>query len=67
MDNETEPIVDVDPDWHPSFVFLPHRTVGNKWVWGKCYKRIVWRYTGTGFHTEPFREYGTLFDVLMQS
>lgn len=56
-------IVSVQIDWWPSFALLPHRTVSGKWImWRRCYKRIVWRYTG--FADEPFTEYGELFDVL---
>jgi hypothetical protein len=56
-------IVAIEIDWWPSFALLPHRTVGGKWIfWQRCYKRIVWRYTG--FTDEPFTEYGELFDVI---
>lgn len=55
-------IIAVEVGWYRSFVFLPTRTVSNRWVWGRCYKRIVWIYTG--FADEPYAQYGSLFDVL---
>ena len=56
-------LVAVQIDWWPSFALLPHRTIAGRWIWfSKCYKRIVWRYTG--FHEEPFTEYATMFDIL---
>lgn len=55
-------VVGIEIDWYPSFALLPRRTVSNKWIWGKCYKRIVWCYNG--FTDEPFTQYGDLFDLL---
>ena len=56
-------LVAVQIDWWPSFALLPHRTITGEWIWfRKCYKRIVWRYTG--FVDEPFTEYATMFDIL---
>lgn len=55
-------LVTVQHDWWRSFALFPHRTISDKWIWGRCYKRVVWRYTG--FTDEPFTEYGTLFDVM---
>lgn len=58
-------LVTVQIGWWPSFAVFPHRTVSNKWIWGRCYKRIVWRYTG--FTDEPFTEYGNAFDILVHT
>jgi len=56
-------LVTVQIDWWPSFAVFPHRTITGQWIWfRKCYKRIVWRYTG--MHEEPFTEYATMFDIL---
>jgi len=56
-------IVNVEHDWVPIFVFLPHRTISNQWVWfKKVYYRRVWVYTG--FIDEPETQYGELFDVI---
>ena len=53
----------VQIDWWPSFALWPARTISGRWIWlRKCYKRIVWRYTG--FVDEPFTEYATMFDIL---
>jgi hypothetical protein len=61
----TGDLVAVQIDWWKSFVIFPHKSITNNWIWGSCYKRIVWRYTG--FIDEPFTEYGTLFDVLQST
>jgi len=59
-------IVAVEHDWVPTFVFLPHRTIGGRWVWlKKVYCRRVWVYTG--FVDEPETQYGELLDVLVSS
>jgi hypothetical protein len=64
---ERDPIVNVEIAWYKTFALLPHRTIGNRWVWmEQCYKRIVWRGTFS-FHIEPFSEYATLFEILAQS
>jgi len=64
-DTEVGRIVTVQIDWWPSFAIFPHRTITGQWIWlSKCYKRIVWRYTG--FVDEPFTEYGTMFEILAE-
>lgn len=56
-------VVSIERDWCPVFVFMPHRTVSNRWVWfKKVYSRRVWVYTG--FIDEPETQYGELFDIL---
>jgi hypothetical protein len=56
-------IVNIEHDWAPTFVFLPHRTISNQWVWlKKVYCRRVWVYTG--FIDEPETQYGNLIDVI---
>ena len=56
-------IVNIEHDWVPIFVFLPHRTISERMVWlKKVYCRRVWVYTG--FIDEPETQYGTMFDVL---
>lgn len=56
-------VVGVEHDWVKTFVLLPRRTVGNRWVWLKSvYIRRVWVYTG--FIDEPETQYGDLFDIL---
>ena len=56
-------VVSVEHDWVKTFVLLPHRTIGRRWVWLKSvYVRRVWVYTG--FVDEPETQYGDLFDVL---
>lgn len=53
----------VEHDWVPTFVFLPRRTVGGRWVWlKKIYCRRVWVYNG--FIDEPDTQYGDIFDIL---
>lgn len=65
LDPEINKIVAVQINWWPSFALFPHRTIGGQWIWfRKCYKRIVWRYTG--FTDEPFTEYATMFDILAE-
>jgi hypothetical protein len=56
-------IVDIEHNWTATFVFLPRRTISNRWVWfKKVYCRRVWVYTG--FIDEPETHYGELFDVI---
>jgi hypothetical protein len=65
LPNKLGQLVTVQIDWWPSFALFPHRTITGKWIWFcKCYKRIVWRYTG--FTDEPFTEYATMFDILQE-
>lgn len=53
----------VDRPWAEKFAWLPCRTLGGRWVWmSHIYHRRVWRYTV--FVSEPFSEYGDVFDVL---
>jgi hypothetical protein len=56
-------IVAMEHDWIKTFILLPHRTIGHRWVWLKrIYVRKVW--ICTGFHIEPETQYGELFDIL---
>ena len=56
-------VVSVKHDWVETFVLLPHRTIGGRWVWlKKIYVRRVWVYTG--FIDEPETQYGDLFEIL---
>lgn len=56
-------VVSVEKDWAETFVLLPHRTIGRRWVWlKKVYVRRVWVYTG--FIDEPETQYAELFDIL---
>jgi hypothetical protein len=58
-------VVGIEHDWVPTFVLLPHKTIGNKYVWfKKVYVRRVWVYTG--FIDEPETQYAELFDILSQ-
>jgi hypothetical protein len=51
--------------WHEVFAWWPVRTVNGRYVWlRKIYKRKFWVVWGTGFHMEPYVEYGDLFDIL---
>lgn len=60
---ETGTVVAVEHDWVQTFAFLPHRTIGGRWVWlKKIYCRRVWVYTG--FVDEPETQYGNMFDIL---
>lgn len=53
----------VEHGWVKTFVILPRRTVGGRWVWlQKVYCRRVWVYTG--FVDEPETQYANLFDIL---
>lgn len=53
----------IEHGWVKTFVFLPRKTVSNRWVWlKKVYMRRVWVYTG--FVDEPFTQYGDILDVL---
>lgn len=62
---ETDMVVAVEHDWVPTFALLPHKTIGNKYVWfKKVYMRRVWVYTG--FIDEPETQYGELFDILKE-
>ena len=59
-------VVAVEHDWAPTFALLPHKTIGNKYVWfKKVYVRRVWVYTG--FIDEPETQYAELFDILKDS
>jgi hypothetical protein len=58
-------LISVQINWWPSWAVFPHRSVSGNWIWGKCYKRVVWRYTG--FSDEPFTEYGNAFDILVHN
>jgi hypothetical protein len=63
---ETGTVVSVEHDWVPTFVVLPHRTIGNRWVWlKKVYIRRAWVYTG--FVDEPETQYAELFDIVAES
>jgi len=63
---ETGTVVGVEHDWVETFVLLPHKTIGGRWVWmRRIYCRRVWVYTG--FIDEPETQYGTLFDILRWS
>jgi len=56
-------VVAVEHDWARTFVLLPHRTIGKRWVWLKrVYIRRVWVYTG--FIDEPETQYAEFFDIL---
>jgi hypothetical protein len=56
-------VVAVEHDWIKTFALLPHKTIGNKYVWlKKIYVRRVWVYTG--FIDEPETQYAELFDIL---
>lgn len=56
-------VVAIEHDWVLSFALLPHKTIGNKYVWlKKVYMRRVWVYTG--FIDEPETQYAELFDIL---
>lgn len=58
-------VVAIEHDWVETFVLLPHRTIGKRWVWfKKVYVRRVWVYTG--FADEPDTQYGELFEILAQ-
>ena len=60
---EVGDVTAVEHDWVKTFVLLPHRTIGQRWVWlKKVYCRRVWVYTG--FVDEPETQYATLFEVL---
>ena len=63
---ETDMVVAVEHDWVPTFALLPHKTIGNKYIWfKKVYMRRVWVYTG--FVDEPETQYAELFDILKWS
>ena len=63
---EIDMVVAVEHDWVPTFALLPHKTIGNKYVWfKKVYMRRVWVYTG--FIDEPETQYAELFDILKDS
>ena len=63
---EIDMVVAVEHDWVPTFALLPHKTIGNKYVWfKKVYMRRVWVYTG--FVDEPETQYAELFDILKWS
>ena len=52
-------------NWREVFAWWPVRTIGGKRVWMNfVYKRKFWAVWGTGVHTEPQVEYGTVFDML---
>ena len=56
-------VVAVEHGWVETFVLLPHRTIGGRWVWmERAYVRRVWVYNG--FTDEPDAQYATLFEVL---
>lgn len=51
--------------WHEYFVIIPRTTVSGKRIfWEKAYKRKVWIVWGHSFHTEPWVQYATAFDLL---
>lgn len=51
--------------WMEVYAWLPVKTVGGKYVWGKkIYKRKFWVVWGAAFHMEPHVEYAELFDIL---
>lgn len=58
-------VVAIEHDWVKTFILLPHRTIGKKYVWfKKVYIRRVWVYTG--FVDEPETQYAELFDILKE-
>lgn len=61
-------IIEDGPDcypWREVYAWLPTRTVSGKYIWGKrLYKRKVWVMWGISFHSEPFVQYATSFDIL---
>lgn len=62
---KTGDVTAVEHDWVSTFVLLPHKTIGNKYVWLKrVYMRRVWVYTG--FIDEPETQYAELFDILTE-
>lgn len=51
--------------WHEVYAWLPVKTIGGKYVWGKkLFKRKVWLVWGSSFHMEPEVQYATAFDLI---
>ena len=51
--------------WKEVYAWFPTRTVSGKYVWRqKIYKRKVWVTWGISFHSEPFVQYATDFDLI---
>lgn len=62
---EVGEVVAIEHDWVKTFAFLPHKTIGKKYVWLKqVYVRRVWVYTG--FVDEPETQCAELFDILKE-
>ena len=63
----TEIITDA-PDcypWREVYAWWPVRTCGGKIVWRKkLYKRKIWVRWGVAFHSEPFVQYATDFELI---
>ena len=51
--------------WKEVYAWFPTRTVSGKYVWRQTlYKRKVWVVWGISFHSEPFVQYATDFDLI---
>lgn len=51
--------------WTERYAWLPVKTVSGKYVWRRTvYKRKIWVTWGASFHTEPFVQYATDFDLI---
>jgi len=51
--------------WREVYAWRPIRTVSGKYVWRqKLYKRKIWVQWGIAFHSEPFVQYATDFDII---
>ena len=61
-------IIEDGPDcypWREVYAWWPTKTVSGKYVWRKkLYKRKVWVRWGVAFHSEPFVQYATDFDII---
>lgn len=53
-----------DP-WQPFFAVWPRVTTEQSHVWGRCYRRRVWIYTGLEAWPQGW-QYATVFDILRQ-
>jgi hypothetical protein len=61
--SKIDEVMAIEHDWVKTFVLLPHRTIGKRWVWLKwVYVRRVWVHRV--FIDEPETQYADLFEIL---